>query len=305
MTSNSTAAFHDSTGQFTRAFRRRVGFALAALVLVPHVGAAATLEAAPDEWDKLQACEQRVCTMILGKQATENVDCKVTKTWEKKTIKDGPSKDGVPTDQALKGDTPKPVSWGFGNAQCSAHLTLARSEIQSALTAAKHTINVPKQTVNCLVDRNGEIKPVTATLAPRIDFKAGQAHKVWINLTDMEGPSDVTSTVKTAAKLEDTLGLFHGSMIKSINKWMNQKCDEKYGPLAQAKAQKKQAAEARVKEREKKIKERQIKLAARIKKAEERKRALIAKDPTQQVPVQQAPATVAPTPTPSTAAPAP
>ena len=218
------------------AYRRTLASLAAIMVVLTGAARAAVLEAAPDEWDKLQAFERHVCKMILTKQATEDVDCKVTKTWEKKTLKGGELNDGVPTDTNLRGDAPKPWTWGFGNAQCTAHLTLPRSDIMLALTAAKHTIFVPSQTVNCLVDRNGELKPITATLAPRLDFKDGKAHKVWINLTDMDGPTDVKKTVKTVAKLEDTLGIFHSSMIKSINKWMYQKCEAKYGPQAEAEA---------------------------------------------------------------------
>ncbi len=242
-----------------------IGMSGGAVVGASNSARAATLEAAPDEWDKLQACERRVCKMILDKKAVEDVDCKVTKTWEKKTIKDSEVKDGVPTDKALKGDEAKPATWGFGNAQCKAHLTLPRSDIQAALTQPKHTINVPSQTVKCLVDRYGELKPVTATLAPRIDFKDGKAHKVWINLTEMDGPSDVKGTIQTAAKLEDTLGIFHGAMIRSINKWMYVKCDEKYGPAAEAKAQQKLEAETRRAEAKKRREANKAKREARAK----------------------------------------
>jgi len=105
----------------------------------------------------------------------------------------------------------------------------------SALTKPAHTINVPPQTVKCEVQReNDEVKPLTATLAPKLVFKNGRADKVWINLTDIDGPADIKTTVWAAAKLEDSLGLFHRPLIKSINKFMFRQCAKRYGPEALA-----------------------------------------------------------------------
>lgn len=241
ISASDTSSLKAKSGGPLRAFRRMfAGLVLLLASAVPDAGHAEALKAAPDEWDKLQACERSVCKMILAKKAVDNVACKVTKTWEKKTLK--PSDEGVPTDQSLRGDDPKALKWGFGDAQCTAELKLSAADIQAALVQPKHTINVSPHTVNCLVDRYGELKKVTATLSPRLDFKDGKAHKVWINLKDIDGPGDIKSFIKTTAKLEDSIGIFHGPMIKSINKWMFKKCDDKYGPVAEAKAEAEKAA---------------------------------------------------------------
>jgi hypothetical protein len=84
--------------------------------------------------------------------------------------------------------------------------------------------------VNCILERDGEIKPVKARLAPKLTFKDGKADKVWINLESIEGPDDVKSTIWTAAQLEDKLGIFHRPMIKSINKFLYRQCAKRYGP---------------------------------------------------------------------------
>ena len=73
-------------------------------------------------------------------------------------------------------------------------------------------------------------------LAPKIVFKNGKADKVWINLETIEGPADVKSTIWTAANLEDTIGIFHRPMIKSINKFLEKQCPKRYGPKAEAEA---------------------------------------------------------------------
>lgn len=187
-------------------------------------GPVAALEEPESEKPALKACEKRLCTMVLDKTpAGDDLACDVQKTWAKSTLKEGSSKG---------------VSWGFGDARCNVDLKLERKDILAALTKAKHTVRVPPHQVNCVIEREGELKPVTARLAPKLTFKNGKADKVWINLESIEGPDDVKSTIWAAAKLEDTLGIFHRPMIKSINKFLHRQCAKNYGPDAEAKKDK-------------------------------------------------------------------
>lgn len=200
---------------------------------------ARALEEPADEMDRLKACEKRACTMILGKPTTgDDLKCDVQKTWAKSSLKGGESKG---------------VSWGFGDARCTANIKLSRADIVGALTQPKYTIKVPRHTVNCVVERDQQLKPVIVKLAPKLEFKNGKADKVWINLKEMEGPDDVKGTVWTAAKLEDTLGIFHGPMIKQINKFVYQQCTKKYGPGGTETAEGKAKAD-----KEKKLKETKV-----------------------------------------------
>jgi len=181
---------------------------------------AAALDEPPDEMPKLKACEKRLCTMILDRDpAGDDLKCDVQKTWAKSD---------------LKGGEEKGVSWGFGDARCYANVTLSREDIVGALTKPKYTIKIPSQQVKCVFEREGEVKPLTAKLAPKLVFKDGKADKVWINLEDIDGPGDIKATLWTAAKLEDTFGVFHRPLIKSINKFVLVQCAKRYG--AQAKA---------------------------------------------------------------------
>lgn len=189
------------------------------------------LDEPPDELPALKACEKRLCTMVLDKTPKgEDLACDVQKTWAKSTLEGGESKG---------------VSWGFGDARCKVDLKLERKDIVAALTKPKHTVRVPAHQVNCILEREGEVKPLTVKLAPKLTFKDGKADKVWINLESIEGPDDVKSTIWTAAKLEDTLGLFHRPMIKSINKFLHRQCDRRYGPGAEARAKKEEAKKAK------------------------------------------------------------
>jgi hypothetical protein len=178
------------------------------------------LEEPPNELPALKACEKRLCTMVLEKKPIgDDLKCDIQKTWAK---------------SSLEGGKDKGVSWGFGDARCKVDLKLERKDIVAALTKPKHTVRIPAHQVNCVIEREGELKPVTAKLAPKLTFKDGKADKVWINLESIEGPDDVKSTIWTAAQLEDTLGLFHRPMIRSINKFLHRQCARRYGPGAEA-----------------------------------------------------------------------
>ena len=203
--------------QLFNASRQRVLGLAIALVCAGVAGHGAhALEEPADEMDRLKACEKRACTMILGKPTTgDDLKCDVQKTWAKSSLKGGESKG---------------VSWGFGDARCTANIKFSRTDIVNALTQPKYTVRVERHTVKCVVERDQQLKPVIIKLAPKLEFKDGKANKVWINLKEMEGPDDIKGTVWTAAKLEDTLGIFHGPMIKQINKFMFQQCVKKYGP---------------------------------------------------------------------------
>ncbi len=177
---------------------------------------ARALEEPPGEMPALKACEKRLCAMVLGKEPVgSDLACDVQKTWAKSSLEGGKSKG---------------VSWSFGDARCSVDLRLERKDIVAALTKPKHTVRVPAHEVNCILERDGEIKPIKARLAPKLTFKDGKADKVWINLESIEGPDDVKSTIWTAAQLEDKLGIFHRPMIKSINKFLTRQCAKHYGP---------------------------------------------------------------------------
>jgi len=181
---------------------------------------ALALEGGPEEQKAIDACEKRLCTMLLKKEPKgEDLTCKLTKTWGKATIKEAESQS---------------VKWGHGDARCSVDLNVARAAVVSAMTSDKFVYEVPLHTANCVVEQDGETQTVTAKLAPKIVFKEGRAEKVWINLKSVEGPTAIKATIWTAARLEDSIGLFHRQMIKSMNKFIERSCAKKYPQIASA-----------------------------------------------------------------------
>lgn len=195
----------------------RTGIAGGVLLALASTSAfARSLEVPPDEEAVIKACEKRLCGMILDKKPDgDDLNCDLQKTWAKDSLEGGKSQG---------------VSWGFGDARCNANVTLSRADIIAALTQRKHTIRVPAHDVSCVVIREGEERPVAITMAPKLTFRKGRADKVWINLEKIEGPADVRATVWTAAQLEDKLGLFHRPLIRSINRFIHRRCEQRWGP---------------------------------------------------------------------------
>jgi hypothetical protein len=178
------------------------------------------LEEGKNEKQAIDACEKKLCTMLLQKEPKgEDLKCQLTKTWGKSTIKEAENAS---------------VKWSFGDARCSVDLNVMRTAVVSAMTSDKFVYEVPQHTAHCIVEQDGETSKVTATVAPKIIFKDGKAEKVWINLKNVEGPAGIKATIWTAAKLEDGIGLFHRQIIKSMNKFVERGCAKKYPQLASA-----------------------------------------------------------------------
>ena len=198
-------------------WRSRLAPAILLLALVGLLrppGEALALEPDPGEEKAIKTCERRLCTMVLGRQPTgPDLACNVGKTWDRDTLKKGESSS---------------VSWGFGDARCTVDLKLSRADLVGALTAPKYTVVIPEHEVRCIVEQDGKARPVVARLAPKLKFKDGKADKIWLNLGDVSGPTAVKATVNLAASLEDTLGIFHRSMLKSVNRFLHTKCGERY-----------------------------------------------------------------------------
>lgn len=186
----------------------------AIMAVVVPAGRAMALEPEPHEEKVVKACERQLCTLVLGRApAGPDVKCELAKTWDRDTLKKGESSS---------------VSWGFGDARCEVDLSLSRTDIIAALTRPKYEIQIPEHEVKCVVEQEGKPKPVVARLAPKLVFKNGKADKIWINLAEVKGPTAVKATVNMAASLEDTLGIFHRSMVKSVNKFLHRRCGERY-----------------------------------------------------------------------------
>lgn len=194
---------------------RAAGWIVAAAGLMLSAGPTFALDEKTDEKENLKACEERLCSIILKKEAKgDDLKCNIGKTWAKSKIKDGIEK--------------KKVTWTFGDARCGVDLGVSRESMVNVLTKPDGTLEIPKHTIKCEVERESELTPINVSLAPKITFKDGKAQKAWLNISDIEAPAVVKGAIWTVAKVEDTFGLFHGEMIEEINEFVHQKCAQRY-----------------------------------------------------------------------------
>jgi hypothetical protein len=185
----------------------RLGALAAVLTGAP---AAMALDEQKGETAAIKECDRRLCAILLERSPKgPDLKCALTKTWDKSKIKEAENQQ---------------ISWGFGDARCSVDLNLSRETLVTAMTADRITVRAPSHTANCLVEQDGKTEKVTAVLAPKIEFRNGKAEKVWIRLKSLDGPTAIALTVKTAAQLADNLGLFHGQMVKGINRYIERHC---------------------------------------------------------------------------------
>ena len=195
-----------------------IGAALLAVALA--ASPARALEEQKGEQAALDACDERLCRMLQQKTPTgEDLKCRLTKTWARSTIKEADRTE---------------LTWGFGDARCSVALDISRASIVAAVTStAPYKFWVPPHTADCVIEQDGQLKSIKATVAPKIVFKGGRAEKIWINLTHIDGPSSITGWLSAGAQLSDSVGIFHRAMVKSVNGYIYKHCP-KYYPLAQA-----------------------------------------------------------------------
>src|SRR5215467_5771148 len=197
-----------------RPVRGLVGGLCAVLAHLLLATSSVALEPAPGEAKVLEDCDRRLCTMLIKRSASGNdLKCDLTKTWARSTIKGA--------------DSPG-LTWGFGDARCLVHLHITRALLVTAITAAQYKLWVPAHTAECVVEQNGQMKTIKATLAPKIEFKSGRVEKIWINLQGMEGTSSITGLLSAGATLIDSTGLFHSQMVKEANKYIYAQCPRNY-----------------------------------------------------------------------------
>jgi hypothetical protein len=212
------------TRKSARASARRTGVlaVLGASLLAGDFVATSVLalEEQKGEAQAIDACDERLCRMLQQKApAGEDLKCRLTKTWAKSTIKEADRSE---------------LRWGFGDARCSVELHVSRASIVAAMTSGQpFKFWLPPHTANCVVEQDGQPKPITATVAPKIVFRGGRAEKIWINLVRIDGPASVTGWLSAAAQLTDSVGIFHRAMLKSVNGYVYKHCP-KYYPLTQA-----------------------------------------------------------------------
>ena len=191
---------------------------LGAGVLVWRAPDARALEELRGEKEAIKACDKRLCAILTQKSPKgEDLKCALTKTWARSKIKEAEN---------------SKLTWGYGDARCTVDINIERLAVVQAMTGERDKFWVQPHTANCIVESDGKMEKVTATLAPKIVFKDGRVDKIWINLKSVEGPATIKATIYTAAELTDRLGLFHRRMVKSANRYIERHCPKEFPTVA-------------------------------------------------------------------------
>jgi hypothetical protein len=187
-----------------------IGIGAVAIIGVLAAPSALALEEQKGEAAAIEACDKHLCSILVGKSPQgPDLKCALTKTWARSAIKEADSRQ---------------LSWGFGDARCSVDINIARATLIEAMTRDRATFHAGRLTANCVVEQDGKLEKVTAVVSPKIEFRDGKADKVWVRLKSVDGPASVTLTLKTAAHLADTFGVFHRQMTKNINRYIDRHC---------------------------------------------------------------------------------
>ena len=130
---------------------------------VSALSCAHALEEQAGEKKALDACDRKLCTMLVEKNAAgEDLKCNLTKTWGKAAIKSAET-------QATK--------WGFGDARCTVQLNLSRAELVAALTAPDYKLKAAPHTVDCLIEDEGGTKSDQSHACPQDRVQEWQSGK--------------------------------------------------------------------------------------------------------------------------------
>ncbi len=158
---------------------------------------------------KLAQCAKDICAIIISKKANgPDLNCDLTKTWEK--------------DDIQKGADSKNLLWGLGSAKCSAKVKAKRSEIIAAVTAPEITFRLDKQSVACEI--GAERYQLRATVAPELKFKNGSTTAVSLHMDNIQGAPLIKGVVWTAATLEENFGILQSDMIREVNRFIRKEC---------------------------------------------------------------------------------
>ena len=196
--------------------RVRAVLALACIMSSFSVTGVFALEEGKGEKQQLEACENDLCLILTKREGTGNdLRCSLQKTWAGTKIKQGIES--------------KKLSWSLGDLRCSVQVEAKREDMINALGKPEFNLQLASHAVRCEVEREKEVVPVSVTLTPRIEFKNGNAVKAWLGIGDIQAPAVMKGAIWTAAQLQDTFGLFHGDLIREINKFVHERCPKTAG----------------------------------------------------------------------------
>jgi hypothetical protein len=161
-----------------------------------------------------QACKVHICTIARKRPADGgDVACEVVKTWPAVDLKE----------KLLKGK----LDWPWGDAQCTAHLTLSRAMLVAAMAEAKYEAKVGKHQVAChLSAASGkDVQTIEFTIDPTVTFENGKAVKASLHWGEVKGSTAAMSALWPTTAADNAFNILQGVLLEQINEFFGGKCD--------------------------------------------------------------------------------
>lgn len=169
-----------------------------------------------EEKEKRKACKIDICTAFRNPQAAgTDISCDVIKSWRK--------------EQLVKMVAKMKVTWPYGPVRCTSALMLKRDELIKAVKEPKHTTQLDKHSVSCVIEKVKEAEAASEIkfeFSPTVEFEQGKAKSAKMNWGKIEAPTLIKGAMWTATAADNTVNMLSGTLVEDINDFVSNKCDE-------------------------------------------------------------------------------
>jgi len=164
-----------------------------------------------------EKAERRICKVqICGIFATRiaegaDIDCPIVKTWRESDI-----------EEIISGGK---LDWPWGKARCATQLKIKRSDLAAA-AGDGITVKLSTLTLSCSLDlkSEGNSYDVKVDLSPQVTFADGHARAAQIHWGAIDAPLLAYGVIWPGAKLDNSLNLLGGQVVRMTNEFMGRKC---------------------------------------------------------------------------------
>ncbi len=164
------------------------------------------------EKDERRICKVQICGVFSTRDPEgANIDCPIIKTWREGDI-----------EEILGGK----IDWPWGKARCTTQLKLNRATLAAAAGADGTLAKLEKHTINCSLDlkSDGASYDVKVDITPEVTFAGGKAKSARMNWGAIDAPILAYSVIWPGAKLDNSLNVLGGQVVKMTNEFMGKKC---------------------------------------------------------------------------------
>lgn len=160
-------------------------------------------------------CKVQICSIFSTKDPQgADIDCPIIKTWREEDIAD-----------ILSGGK---LDWPWGKARCTTQLKLKRAMLAAAAASDDSvTVKLETHTIVCSLDlkSGGESYDVKVDITPEVTFKGGKAVSARMNWGAIDAPMLAYSVIWPGARLDNSLNVLGGPVVRMANEFMGDKCD--------------------------------------------------------------------------------